>query len=63
MSNIYKKIRDMEDKEKIKKMTGKTPKHRCPICHRFTLWVNDETNKSQCLMCEMIRKEKEKSES
>ena len=41
MANLAKKLRDEEDKKQIKKLTGKTPKHRCPICHRFTLWAND----------------------
>ncbi len=60
MGSLSKKIRDTEDKERIKKMTGKTPKHRCPDCHRFTVWFNDGKSKHQCLMCELIRKEKEK---
>ena len=33
---------------------------RCPDCHRFTVWFNDGKSKHQCLMCELIRKEKEK---
>lgn len=57
MSNLAKQIRDKNDKEKIKKLTGKTPKHRCPICHRFTLWANDGKER-KCLMCEMIKKGK-----
>lgn len=62
MSSLSKKIRDVEDKKRIKEMTGKTPKHRCPVCHRFTMWINDGKSKHQCLMCEIIRKEKEKKE-
>lgn len=62
MSNLSRKIRDEEDKKRIKRITGKTPKHRCPICHRFTLWINTENTKHQCLMCEVIRKEREKNE-
>jgi len=58
MSNFSKKIRDEEDKKRIKKITGKTPKHRCPICHRFTLWASDGKYR-KCLMCEIIKKEKE----
>lgn len=54
MGNLAKQIRDRNDKEMIKRMTGKTPKHRCSVCHRFTLWINDEKTKNQCLMCKMI---------
>lgn len=54
MGNLAKQIRDRNDKEMIKRMTGKTPKHRCPDCHRFTLWISDENTKHQCLMCKMI---------
>lgn len=61
MSNFAKKLRDKEDKKKIKKLTGKTPKHRCPVCHRFTLWINNENTKHQCLMCKLIEEEKEKN--
>ena len=60
MSNFVKKLRDEEDKRKIKQMTGKIPKHRCPVCHRFTLWINNDKVKHQCLMCKLIEEEKEK---
>lgn len=60
MSNLSKKIRDEQDKKLILKMTGKTPKHRCPVCHRFTLWINKENSKNQCLMCEIIRRKEVK---
>lgn len=62
MSNFVKKIRDNQDKEKIKQLTGKTPKHRCPECHRFTLWINDEKGKHRCLMCEILEKENKENE-
>lgn len=60
MSNFAKKLRDEEDKKKIKQLTGKTPKHRCPVCHRFTLWINNDKEKNQCLMCKLIKEDKEK---
>lgn len=60
MSNLAKKLRDEEDKKKIKQLTGKTPKHRCPVCHRFTLWINNDKGKIQCLMCKLIKEDKEK---
>lgn len=61
MSNISKKIRDEEDKKRLKKLTGKTPKHRCPVCHRFSLW-SDNGKVRICLMCEILKKEKEEYE-
>ena len=60
MANLAKKLRDEEDKKQIKKLTGKIPKHRCPICHRFTLWVNEGKTR-KCLMCELIKKEREEN--
>ena len=60
MGNFAKKIRDQKDKELIKRMTGKVPKHRCPECHRFTLWITDSNVKHQCIMCKLIEEEKQK---
>ena len=60
MSNFEKQIRDTKDKEMIRRATGKTPKHRCPVCHRFTLWMNTENTKHQCLMCKLIEEGKVK---
>ena len=54
MSSFAKQIRDRKDKEMIEKITGKVPKHRCPECHRFTLWINNENTKHQCIMCKLI---------
>lgn len=59
MGNLAKKIRDNQDKEFILRKTGKMPKHRCPDCHRFTLWINNGNYKNQCLWCIAIAKEKE----
>lgn len=58
MSSFEKKIRDEEDKRKIKQITGKTPKHRCPVCHRYSIWITNKEVKNQCLMCKIIAKEK-----
>lgn len=58
MSNLAKKLRDEEDKKQIKKLTGMTPKHRCPVCHRFTLWKTNGKQKV-CLMCEIIKQERQ----
>lgn len=60
MSNLAKKLRDEEDKKKLKQLTGKMPKHRCPVCHRFSLWINNDKGKNQCLMCKLIKEDKEK---
>lgn len=60
MGNLHKKIRDENDKKVLKQMFGRTPKHRCPICHRFSLWVpSKETGKPECVMCELIRRTRE----
>lgn len=61
MSNLSKKIRDEKDKKRLKKLTGKTPKHRCPVCHRFSLW-SDNGKVRVCLMCEILKKEREEYE-
>lgn len=61
MSNLSKKLRDEEDKRRLKKLTGKTPKHRCPVCHRFSLW-SDNGKVKICLMCEILKKEREEYE-
>ena len=57
MSNLDKKVRDNNDKKVLKEMFGKNPKHRCPVCHRFSLFNhNDEKLKKHngCLMCHLI---------
>lgn len=60
MGNPAKKYRDNNDKKVLKEMFGKTPKHRCPECHRFSLWVpNKKTGKPECVMCELIRRTRE----
>lgn len=61
MSNLSKKLRDEEDKKRLKRLTGKTPKHRCPVCHRFSLW-SDNGKVKICLMCEILKKEREEHE-
>ena len=64
MANLVKKLRDENDKKQLKKMFGKTPKHRCPECHRFSLWMHNEKFKG-CVMCELIRltREERKNEA
>lgn len=60
MSNLKKKIRDNNDKRVLKDMFGREPKHRCPKCHRFSLWVpNKKDGKPECVMCELIRRTRE----
>lgn len=58
MGNLKKKLRDENDKKVLKEMFGKTPKHRCPECHRFSLWSQDPKHKG-CVMCELIRMTRE----
>ena len=60
MSNLAKKTRDENDKKVLQQAFGRKPKHRCPECHRFSLWLpNKKTGKIECVMCEMIRMTKE----
>lgn len=60
MSNLAKKIRDEKDKKVLFQTFGKKPKHRCPECHRFSLWLpNKKSGKIECVMCEMIRMTRE----
>lgn len=57
MRNLQKKVRDNNDKKTLKQMFGKEPKHRCPVCHRFTLFnYNDPKLKKHngCVMCYLI---------
>lgn len=60
MSNLAKKMRYEKDKKVLSQAFGRKPKHRCPECHRFSLWLpNKKTGKIECVMCEMIRMTKE----
>lgn len=61
MASLEKKIRDNQDKDFIYRNTGKIPKHRCPDCHRFTVWVTNDNQKNQCLMC-MLKRQEEKND-
>ena len=69
--NLAKKIQDNNDKKLLKKMFGKNPKHRCPVCHRFTFWVpkmykdggfvdSKEQNCFQCQLSILKKEEKDK---
>ena len=54
MGNVQKKMRDENDKKVLKEKFGKKPKHRCPICHRFTMWtVDGKERKSFEVLSEM----------
>lgn len=67
MQIMNKKIRDNNDKRILEQTFGKKPKHRCPVCHRFSLWVPKKAlpgmkvrpGETECVMCEMIRMTKE----
>ena len=60
MPNLRKKIRDENDKKVWREMFGKEPKHRCPVCHRFSLWVPKKNGKgTECVMCELIHRTRE----
>lgn len=64
MGNVQKKMRDENDKKVLKEKFGKKPKHRCPICHRFSLFNHTDPKLKEyngCIMCYLIeqtRKEK-----
>lgn len=68
MTSLAKKIRDNNDKKVLKQTFGKEPKHRCPVCHRFTLFNHNDPKLKEhngCVMCYLIeetRKEKEDEE-
>lgn len=49
-----KKYRDNIDKSEIKTMYGKRAKHRCPICHRFSLFIKNKEGKVECIRCHKI---------
>jgi len=55
MGNLGKKIMDNQDKQMLKDAWGKTPKHRCPNCHRFTLWHLDKKGNKLCHWCKNRR--------
>jgi hypothetical protein len=52
MSN--KKIQDNIDKLEIKIMYGRVAKHRCPKCHRFSLFIKNKEGKVECIRCHKI---------
>lgn len=57
MGNQYKKIRDENDKKVLKEMFGKKPKHRCLVCHRFTLFNHNDPKLKEhngCVMSYLI---------
>jgi uncharacterized protein (DUF983 family) len=58
MSSINKKFRDIYDKLYIKKHLGRDPKHRCPKCHRFTLYRITKKGEALCFWCELEARKK-----
>lgn len=68
MASLQKKFRDNNDKRVLKEKFGKEPKHRCPVCHRFTLFDHKDTRLNPykgCVMCYLIaetRKERAENE-
>ena len=60
-------IRDNQDKKVLFETFGRKPKHRCPVCHRFSLRMPKKNkhgiplkNKQmECVMCELIKRTKE----
>lgn len=68
MASLQKKFRDINDKKVLKEKFGKEPKHRCPVCHRFTLFNHKDTKLNPyngCVMCYLIaetRKERAENE-
>ena len=61
MGSPLKKIQDNRDKEFIYRNTGKRPKRRCPVCHRFTVWIKNKDSKgTTCVFCGLAEMKKEK---
>lgn len=68
MGNLAKKIRDEKDKKILKERFGIKPKHRCPKCHRFSIWLPKQPKRDkqgniiekvnplekECVMCRLI---------
>lgn len=57
MGNLEKRVRDNNDKKVLKQMFGKNPKHRCPVCHRFSLFNHNDPKLKEhngCVMCHLI---------
>lgn len=67
--SLKKKLRDNNDKKVLKEMFGKEPKHRCSVCHRFTLFNHNDPKLKEhngCVMCYLIdqtRKERAEDEA
>lgn len=73
MANLAKKIRDENDKKILQERFGIKPKHRCPKCHRFSLWLPKQPRRDkqgnvigkvnplekECVMCRLIEMTKE----
>lgn len=73
MSSFTKKIRDENDKKILQERFGIKPKHRCSICHRFSLWLPKQPRRDkqgnvigevnplekECVMCRLIEMTKE----
>ena len=64
--SLQKKMRDEKDKKVLYEHFGVKPKHRCPTCHRFTLFNHSDTKLKEyngCVMCFLIAEtKKEKME-
>lgn len=52
MASMTRQIQANNDKTFLLNKMGKKAKHRCPVCHRFTLWVLSKDGKrSNCYWC------------
>jgi hypothetical protein len=57
MGSLHKKFRDANDKRVLKQMFGTEPKHRCKVCHRFSLFNHNDPKLKEhngCVMCYLI---------
>lgn len=53
MSSL-KKIKDNIDKLELKTIYNVDVKRRCPVCHRFTLFMRNKYGKVECIRCKRI---------
>ena len=51
---MNKRMRDNIDRLEIKTLYCRDSKKRCPICHRFTLFIKDSKSNIKCIRCNKI---------
>lgn len=52
--NLERKIKRNQEKEKLKNIKNtynKKPKEKCPICKKYSLFMNTKDGKIYCIRC------------